>query len=66
MGAIISKALRDEVLSAARAKHAKASSDLTEMYREHAKRAARTTGVPCGPDVERRIDAMVERQLRLS
>lgn len=66
MAAIISKALRDEVLSAARAKHAQATAVLTALYRERARAATRKRDIPYDSGVERRIDVMMERQLRLS
>ncbi|MHC2303330.1 hypothetical protein [Rhizobium mongolense] len=66
MSALISKSLRSEVLSAAKKKRAGAVETLFNMYREHAREAAKRANKPWTQEHDNRIRQQVEQQLRMS
>jgi hypothetical protein len=65
MTVIISKALRDEVLSSARAKHASATAILISMYTAHGKAAAKRLKRKWTQSDDLKVHAVVARQLAL-
>jgi hypothetical protein len=65
MTVIISKALRDEVLASARAKHSTAVATLITLYTAHAKRTAKLRKQKWTPAEDQKILTMVTRQLAL-
>jgi ribonuclease HII len=65
MTAIISKALRDELMASAKAKLPEAKRTLVEMYTAHAKRAAKRLRRTFTDEDRARIVAQVDRQLKL-
>ncbi|TLX17011.1 hypothetical protein [Rhizobium sp. MHM7A] len=65
MTVIISKALRDEVLSSARAKHASATATLVSLYTAHGKQAAKRLKRKWTADDDQKVRTVVARQLAL-
>ena len=65
MTVIISKALRDEVIISARAKHASATATLISMYTTHGKRDAKHLKRKWTSDDDQRVRQLVTRQLAL-
>lgn len=65
MSALISKSLRNEVLTAAKAKQAEAVETLVEMYSKHAKDSAKRAKRQWTPEMDQRIRTQVEKQLAL-
>ena len=66
MSALISKSLRSEVLSSAKKKQAGAIETLYDMYREHAKEAAKRANTPWTKEHDDRIRQKVQQQLHMS
>lgn len=65
MTAIISKALRDEVIASARAKHPSATATLISLYTTHGKGAAKRMKRKWTSDDDRRVREFVARQMAL-
>jgi hypothetical protein len=65
MTAIISTALRDEVLASARAKHASATATLISLYTTHAKGTAKRMKRKWTSQDDQRVREFVARQLAL-